>query len=65
MPQTLVLKIAHSKPKSKLYWYLDNQFVGNTSDIHDLGIIPKEGKHIITVVDEFGNEIKRNIEISN
>ena len=61
----LIIKIAHSKPKSKVYWYLDNQFVGNTSDIHDLGIIPKEGKHIITVVDEFGNEIKINIEISN
>ena len=29
-----------------------------------MAIIPKQGKHWITVVDEFGNEAKRQIEIS-
>ncbi|AUC82867.1 penicillin-binding protein 1C [Lacinutrix sp. Bg11-31] len=62
---SLILKIAHSKPKSKIYWYLNELFIGITSDIHDLAIIPKEGKHKITAVDEFGNEIKRNLTISN
>jgi len=26
-------------------------------------LMPKPGKHLITVVDEFGNEAKRRIEI--
>ena len=60
----LILKIAHSKPETTLYWYLNETFIGNTSDIHDLAIIPTEGKHLITVVDEFGNELKKKIEIS-
>ncbi|AUP79633.1 penicillin-binding protein 1C [Flavivirga eckloniae] len=60
----LVLKIAHSKPESTLFWYLDNTFIASTKDIHDLAIIPKQGAHIITVVDEFGNEAKRKITIS-
>jgi len=60
----LVLKIAHSKPETNVYWYLDETYVGATKDIHELAILPKAGKHIITVVDEFGNEAKRQISIS-
>lgn len=60
----LILKIAHSKPEATLFWYLDETFVGSTKDIHELVLIPREGIHIITVVDEFGNEVKRRITIS-
>ncbi|WP_338355954.1 penicillin-binding protein 1C [Yeosuana marina] len=60
----LVLKIAHSKPETTVFWYVDETYVGSTKDIHELAIIPKQGKHLITVVDEFGNEAKRRIEIS-
>lgn len=60
----LILKIAHSKPESSVYWYVDELYIGTTKDIHELAIIPKAGQHWITVVDEFGNEAKRNISIS-
>ncbi|WP_298756071.1 penicillin-binding protein 1C [uncultured Psychroserpens sp.] len=60
----LILKIAHSKPEATIYWYLDQTYVGTTKDIHELAILPKKGKHLITVVDEFGNEAKRQISIS-
>ncbi|AXP80769.1 Penicillin-binding protein 1F [Mariniflexile rhizosphaerae] len=63
-PNDLILKIAHSKPDATLFWYLNETFIGSTKDIHELAIIPKEGKHIITVVDEFGNEAKRRITIT-
>ena len=62
--QELVFKIAHSKPETTLFWYLDNTFIGSTKTIHDMSIKPSIGKHYITVVDEFGNEAKRRIEIS-
>lgn len=60
----LVLRIAHSKPESTIFWYVDETYVGSTKDIHELAIIPKQGKHLITVVDEFGNEATRVISIS-
>ncbi|WP_347923405.1 penicillin-binding protein 1C [Pontimicrobium sp. SW4] len=60
----LILKIAHSKPETTVFWYLDNTFIGSTKAIHDMAILPKSGQHLITVVDEFGNEAKRLIEIS-
>lgn len=59
-----VLQIAHSKPETTVFWYVDNIYMGSTKDIHELAIIPKQGKHLITVVDEFGNEAKRHFTIS-
>ncbi|WP_100610346.1 penicillin-binding protein 1C [Confluentibacter lentus] len=61
----LVLKMAHSKPEATLFWYIDETFINTTKDIHELAILPKEGKHIITVVDEFGNEAKQFIDIAD
>lgn len=60
----LVLKVAHSKPELLLYWYIDERFIGSTKDIHDMAILPSEGEHTITVVDELGNELKHKITIS-
>lgn len=60
----LILKIAHSKPETTVFWYVDETFIGSTKDIHELAVKPKQGKHIITVVDTFGNEAKRKFEIS-
>ena len=48
-----------------MFWYLDEAYMGSTKDIDELGLKPKQGKHINTVVDEFGNEGKRKFEISN
>lgn len=59
----LVLQIAHSKPETTVFWYVDDIYMGSTKDIHELAIIPKQGKHLITVVDEFGNEAKRRFTI--
>ncbi|MFC0603619.1 penicillin-binding protein 1C [Winogradskyella pulchriflava] len=60
----LILKVAHSKPELELYWYIDSQFVGSTKDIHDMAVMPASGDHIITVMDELGNELKHKITIS-
>lgn len=61
---SLVLKVAHSKMSTKVYWYIDELYLGVTKDIHEFEIQPNAGDHLITVVDEFGNEIKRRISIS-
>ena len=60
----LILKVAHSKPELELYWYIDNEFVGSTKDIHDMAVLPSSGEHLITVMDELGNELKHRITIS-
>lgn len=60
----LILKIAHSKPDTVVFWYLNETFLGTTKNIHEFAMSPKQGRHLITVVDDLGNEAKRWIEIS-
>ncbi|WP_420571053.1 penicillin-binding protein 1C [Kordia sp.] len=59
----LVLRLAHSIPETKVFWYLDEAFLGTTKTIHEMEVTPTIGIHKITVVDELGNEAKRTIEI--
>ncbi len=59
----LVLKIAHTNPETKVFLYIDNKFIQTTETFHEIGILPPTGKHIITVVDALGNELKRSIAI--
>ncbi len=61
--QPVILKVAHSQRETQLFWYVDNVFKGTTKTFHEMPIAPESGTHYITVADEFGNEIKRKIEI--
>lgn len=59
----LVLKLAHSKPETTVFWYLDNHFLEQTQTFHEVVITPDKGKHSITAIDALGNEIIREIEV--
>ena len=59
----VVLKLAHTKPETEVYWYLDERFIKLTKDFHEIGLIPEKGKHKITVVDAIGNEVTVTITI--
>lgn len=60
----VILKLAHSKPETAVFWYVDNVFISSTTNIHELDIKPKPGKHVLTAVDAYGNEAKCNFEIA-
>lgn len=60
----LILRLAHSKPETTVFWYLNDTFIGTTKAIHEIAVSPQQGKHLITVVDETGNEARRWFVIS-
>ena len=60
----VIFKIAHRNPETKVFWYLNKEYIGQTETFHELAIAPKEGEYVLTVVDQEGNEVKKNIEIS-
>lgn len=60
----IILKLTHSNSNSKVYWYIDNQYIKQTKEYHELAIQPKKGRHTIIVIDDFGNEKKRILEIN-
>ncbi|MFI2741466.1 penicillin-binding protein 1C [Zhouia sp. PK063] len=59
----LILKIAHDKPETTIFWYVDDTFIKATTNFHEIAIQPAEGKHVITALDENGTEIHRTIFI--
>lgn len=53
----VVFEVAHRDTSSRLFWHLNSDYIGDTSNIHQLPIIPTVGEHILTVVDDKGNTI--------
>ncbi|MEO5889875.1 MAG: penicillin-binding protein 1C [Ferruginibacter sp.] len=58
-----IFTAAHRKTGAKIFWSLDDSFVGTTENFHQIALNPSVGKHIITLVDESGAGISRQFEI--
>jgi penicillin-binding protein 1C len=58
-----VFTAAHRRAAAKIFWSLDDEFVGTTQNFHQLGLNPSPGKHIITLVDENGASVSRQFEV--
>lgn len=54
----VITEIAHRNPSKKIYWHLDETFIGTTQFIHQVEMLAGSGNHILTAVDEDGNTIK-------
>jgi len=59
----VVFKAIHRSPKSRLFWHLDNTFLGVTETFHQQAIRVNAGKHELTVVDEAGRSISQAFEV--
>lgn len=59
----VAVKLAHPKPETAVYWYLDEKFIGETMQFHEMGLVAPAGIHKITAVDAVGNEAEIAITI--
>lgn len=50
-----VVFTAVARRTATLYWHLDDQYLGETTDKHQMACIPSEGQHTLSVVDANGN----------
>lgn len=51
----IVFNLAHINPDAKVFWHLDGEYIGETTLIHQQNLIPEDGNHIISVIDNEGN----------
>ncbi len=58
-----IFTAAHRRQEAKIFWSLDDAYIGTTQHFHQLALNPSPGKHIITLVDENGISISREFEI--
>lgn len=49
-----VFEATHRNTATKLYWHLDDVYIGETREIHQVALNPAAGKHKLTLVDENG-----------
>jgi penicillin-binding protein 1C len=59
----VVPEIAHRNPSKKIFWHLDEKYIGTTKYIHQIEIVAGSGSHTLTAVDEDGNSIKCGFSI--
>jgi len=54
----VITEVAHRNPSKKIFWHLDQTYIGTSRYIHQIEIEAKSGNHVLTVVDEDGNAIR-------
>ncbi len=59
-----VFELAHRSAYSKVFWHLDNEYLGETTGIHQMEIVSENGEHEVTVVDENGNSASVKFSMS-
>lgn len=58
-PSATVFEIAHRQAATRVFWHIDDTFMGETKDIHEMAFKPTPGKHRLTLVDENGASLER------
>ena len=54
----IIFEASHPDASATLFWHVDNQYLGETKGTHSIKYIPEEGQHLLTVLDELGNQKK-------
>lgn len=58
-----VFEVAHRNPSNTVFWHLDGVMIGTTKDIHQLGLNPTKGKHMLSLSDNTGETLNIPFEV--
>lgn len=61
--EQFVFKAAHARPDAILYWHLDETYIGETTDHHQISSSASPGKHRLTLIDNQGNRKTISFEV--
>ena len=56
--ERFVFKAAHARRDETIYWYVDDEYVGETRTNHQISCETAPGRHILTLTDSQGNQRK-------
>lgn len=59
----VVFEATHLDDNAVVYWHLDQQYLGKTQGLHQKTMVPPAGEHVLSLVDENGNQIRRRITV--
>ncbi len=60
----IVLEASHSNPNQKIFWHLNETYLGTTSGKHQISVKPEKGTYRLFLLDENGEELNIQFEIT-
>jgi len=58
-----IFEATHRNNSIRIFWHLDDEYIGETKEIHQLALTPKIGPHKLALVDENGIIVKIDFEV--
>jgi len=59
----VVFEATHKTSNLKIFWHLDDEYIGETKEINQLSVNPSVGKHKLLLVDENGIQLALKFEV--
>jgi penicillin-binding protein 1C len=59
----VVFEVAHREAGVTIHWHLDDQYLGETSQIHQFEWLVPPGKHTLILVDSDGNILEKQFQV--
>jgi penicillin-binding protein 1C len=59
----VVFEAAHREAGTSIHWHLDDRYLGETTQIHQMELLAPEGMHTLLLVDSHGNLLEKRIEL--
>jgi len=54
----IIFEASHPDHSATLFWHVDDHYLGETKGKHSIKYLPEVGEHLLTVLDEHGNQKK-------
>jgi penicillin-binding protein 1C len=62
--ERVIFEVAHQQRGARVFWYLDEAFVGSTTTEHKLSLDPAPGWHTLALTDDKGNRTSRRFFVA-
>jgi len=59
----LVFEVAHRNSEIEIFWHLDDAYITTTNHFHQIELEPSIGSHVLTIIDEHGETIKKQFTL--
>lgn len=59
----MVCEAVHRRPGARIFWHLDDRYLGQTRDLHQMALAPEPGAHVLTLIDEHGEVARRRFTV--
>ncbi|MBS1636103.1 MAG: penicillin-binding protein 1C [Bacteroidetes bacterium] len=60
----VVFEATHRNIQTRVFWHMDDAYLGETREIHQMALNPGIGKHRLTLVDENGITVTTKFEVT-